>query len=665
MNLKRASFLAGTFTLVSGLVCLLGWLWRPPLLLALVPKAAVMAPNSALCFTLAGLTLLLLAQPTPGRRLLARGATGFVAIICCAHLLELGLGRDWGVDEFFISYLDRLPGYADARMASVSAISFLLLAAGFAFLLWRGRIWAGDALACALALVVGIVGLVFIAGYLVGEPVLFAFDPASMAATTAVLFVVLAAGLLCVALTEEFAHTHHPFVPLAGIPVEKKLSAGAGAAFGIVVLMGLLSYNNTVKFIGASRWVEHAQRMLTVLEDTLSNLAVAESNERGYILTGQESFLEPCRVAMDQSRRRGELLLLLTADYPESRKQIARLLPLVEARLTALRQLIDLRRTGQLEPAVQIVAEVNGRGLMERVRQEAEAFRALARAQLAERAAAREASRRRTLFTFAAAAVIVAAILLGVHFVVERDLSGRRRAEAALQRHNETLRGFAHTVAHDLRAPLRGIEGYARELRTHHGASLGERGRHCADQITAAAANLDQLVQDTLEFARLDGETVSTAPVDLPALVAALLRQREPQIREHGAEITTAFPVTHVTTWPRGLERVLANLLDNALKYSRRARPPRIGLATAETATDWLLTVRDNGIGFEMRHHDRLFGLFHRLPNAAGFEGTGAGLAIAKKITDRLGGTLRAESAPGEGAAFFVQLPKAAAGARV
>jgi signal transduction histidine kinase len=659
MNLKRATFLAGTIILIAGLTFLAGWLWQHPLLIGIGPNATAMAPNSAIAFALAGLTLMLLTRNGPEGLLLARTTTIVLALLSLARLLEFSLGQDWGVDEFFVSYSASLPAYVRTGMASVSAINFLLVTIGFVFLLWRGRIWAGDVLACSLAIVAGIVGLVFIAGYAAGEPVLFAFDSASMAITTAALFVVLAVGLLCAALTDDFAHTRDPFLKAAKVPIEKKLSAGAGAALGVVVLMGLLSYNNTVKFIESSRWVETTQRMLAVLEGALSNLSDAESGERGYVLTGQESFLEPHFLAVNQCKRRLQQLVRVTTGNPEQQERVARLIPLVNTRLEALRRVVALRRGGNPTEAVRLIADGEGRHLMGMIRAEAAALRSAARVQLAERAATREASRTRTLFTFAAAAIVVALILLGVHLLLEHDLSGRRAAEEALRRHNDTLRGFAHTVAHDLRAPLRGIGGYAHELNRHHGAGLDARGRFCVTQIAAAAVNLEQLIQDTLDFARLDGESVTIEDVDLRALIGALLQQREPQIRERGAEVTATFGATHLPTWKRGLEQVLANVFDNALKYSRHARPPRIGIETAATAGGCLVTVRDNGIGFDPRHHDRIFGLFQRLVGATEFEGTGAGLAIAKKITDRLGGTIRADATPGAGAAFFIALPRA------
>ncbi len=115
-------------------------------------------------------------------------------------------------------------------------------------------------------------------------------------------------------------------------------------------------------------------------------------------------------------------------------------------------------------------------------------------------------------------------------------------------------------------------------------------------------------------------------------------------------------PIT-MQSWERGLHQILTNLIDNAVKYSRNSRPPRLTISAEQTPSGCLGTVADNGVGFDMKYHDRIFGLFNRLVRADEFEGTGAGLAIVKMLLDKPNGTIRAESEPGKGAAFFVELP--------
>jgi light-regulated signal transduction histidine kinase (bacteriophytochrome) len=220
------------------------------------------------------------------------------------------------------------------------------------------------------------------------------------------------------------------------------------------------------------------------------------------------------------------------------------------------------------------------------------------------------------------------------------------------------LKGFAYTVSHDLKAPLRGIAGYAHEMDRQHRAGLGERALFCLKQILTATRNLDRLIEDLLHYSRLDAETPAETEVNVARLVESILNDRKSVILEHHAEVTVSISSTKVKTWERGLLQVVTNLIDNALKYSRNAKPPCIHISSQELSDAFRIAVTDNGIGFDMKYHDRIFGLFNRLVRQEDFEGTGAGLAIARKVTEKLGGRLWAESTPGAGATFFLELPK-------
>lgn len=233
----------------------------------------------------------------------------------------------------------------------------------------------------------------------------------------------------------------------------------------------------------------------------------------------------------------------------------------------------------------------------------------------------------------------------------------RKRAEAQLRAKNDELKGFAYTVSHDLKAPLRGITGYAQELERRHQDGLTERAKFCITQIITAAKNLDRLIEDLLRYSRLDAEVPTLTEVQLPELVQSILRDRTHTLTEAGVVVTVTLPPLTLRTWERGLHQVLTNLIDNAVKYSRQSQPPRLTITAEALPHACRVTVTDNGIGFDMKYHDRIFGLFNRLVRANEFEGTGAGLAIVKKLLEKLGGKIRAESAPGKGAAFWVELP--------
>ena len=241
---------------------------------------------------------------------------------------------------------------------------------------------------------------------------------------------------------------------------------------------------------------------------------------------------------------------------------------------------------------------------------------------------------------------------------LEHEINRRKRVEELLRARNEELKAFAYTVSHDLKAPLRGIDGYARELDRRHRQGLGERALFCLTQILTATRNLDHLIEDLLHYSRLDTETATDAQVNLARMVESILNDRKSAIIEHNVDVTVSLSLASVYTWERGLFQVLSNLIDNALKYSRDAKPPRIEITSHEIADAFRIIVSDNGIGFDMKYHDRIFGLFNRLVRQEAFEGTGAGLAIAKKVVEKLGGKIWAESKPGLGAKFFVEIPK-------
>ncbi len=241
---------------------------------------------------------------------------------------------------------------------------------------------------------------------------------------------------------------------------------------------------------------------------------------------------------------------------------------------------------------------------------------------------------------------------------VEKRTAELNSINERLRAKNDELKAFAYTVSHDLKAPLRGIAGYANELDRKHRGGLSERAHFCLTQILAAASHLDQLIEDLLRYSRLEAETPSLTEVHLGKLVETILQDRLLVLTEQKVEVTVDLSFSTMQVWERGLAQVLTNLIDNAIKYSRKAIRSRVRIAANALEGSWRLSVSDNGIGFDLKYHDRIFGLFNRLVRMEEFEGTGAGLAIAKKVLDKMGGKIWAQSAPGAGATFYLDVPK-------
>jgi signal transduction histidine kinase len=235
-----------------------------------------------------------------------------------------------------------------------------------------------------------------------------------------------------------------------------------------------------------------------------------------------------------------------------------------------------------------------------------------------------------------------------------RRRPSRRSGMAALPGAIEDAE-FGSMVSHDLRAPIRVVEGFTRIVKEDYADVLGRIGIDHLDRVLGAAARMNHMIDALLALSRLSSQPLDKAPVDLSQLAGYVvedLRRLSPE-REVEVEIE---PGLTATGDPTLLRLVLENLLGNAWKYTANSRPAQIAFARhpGEAAT---FTVRDNGAGFDMRFADRLFGAFQRLHSASEFPGTGIGLASVRRIVLRHGGTVRAEGQPERGASFHFSLP--------
>jgi signal transduction histidine kinase len=247
--------------------------------------------------------------------------------------------------------------------------------------------------------------------------------------------------------------------------------------------------------------------------------------------------------------------------------------------------------------------------------------------------------------------------MVALYTDLETNARQLQQSELKLQERNAELKGFAYTVSHDLKAPLRGIAEYAEELTREHFTGLTERASFCLSQIITATRNLDRLVEELLHYSRLEQETPTSTEADLRRIVDTIISDRTTTLQELGTEISIAIEPSRLLCWELGMIQILTNLIDNAIKYSRKANPPHLCIKGEKRQDGYHISVADNGIGFDMKYHDRIFGLFNRLVRSEEYEGVGAGLAIVKRIVEKQHGRIWAESEPGKGATFHVSLP--------
>ncbi|MBL8271635.1 ATP-binding protein [Steroidobacter sp.] len=220
-------------------------------------------------------------------------------------------------------------------------------------------------------------------------------------------------------------------------------------------------------------------------------------------------------------------------------------------------------------------------------------------------------------------------------------------------------RNYAHAVAHDLKAPLRAINGFCALLEQSAIGKLSAEERTYIERARQGAMRMATLIDDLLNYSRVEHREQRLRPIDCQVFVEDLIDEMSEAIRDVSAAIHLNVDSTPVLADREGLRIALANLLQNALKFSKHNPQPRIVIESHVEAGRYLLQVRDNGIGFDPEYRDKIFEIFNRL-HASGYEGTGIGLALVRKAVQRMEGDVWAEAAPGAGATFFVSLKLAA-----
>lgn len=264
-----------------------------------------------------------------------------------------------------------------------------------------------------------------------------------------------------------------------------------------------------------------------------------------------------------------------------------------------------------------------------------------------------------------------------------RDITERKQTEAALREAQEQLKqhatnleqlvaerteklqevigeleAFSYSISHDMRAPLRAIEGIAQALMEDYGEKLEAEGSGYLKRMMTAAVRMDQLIQDVLSYSRVVRTDIKTVPVDLDRLVINIVSEY-PDFQPPKAEVIIHSPLFSVMGQEASLTQCLSNLLGNAVKFVAPGITPRVEIWTEMAGEHVRLYIRDNGVGIEPRHRDRIFMIFERVHPETEFPGTGIGLAIVKKGVERMGGTVEVDSEPGKGTTFCLQLMRA------
>jgi PAS domain S-box-containing protein len=244
------------------------------------------------------------------------------------------------------------------------------------------------------------------------------------------------------------------------------------------------------------------------------------------------------------------------------------------------------------------------------------------------------------------------------------DITDRNRvrdelahANAELRRSNADLEQFASMASHDLQEPLRIVTSYLGLLERRHAGQLDAEAREFIDFAVDGATRMKGLIQDLLTFSRAGRQSLDVQNVPAESLVRRAVDNLKAAIEERSAQVSWDQPLPEVAADAGLLVQVFQNLVANGIKFQNNG-VPRVHVSVDEQATEWVFSVRDNGIGIDPRHSGRIFRIFERLNASDQYSGTGMGLAISQKIAERHGGRIWFDSQPGEGSTFFFSIPR-------
>lgn len=632
--------LAGALAVAAGLVVLLGWAADWPVLRRLVPGTVSMNPLTALGFLLAGLAVIWRGAGQAGQRF-AVGAALLMALVGAGKIAAYVLGRPFAPDQWLFRerLAEDLPGVAN-QMAPNTALNFVLLGAALLLPLRRGRISRGVRELALLAVLLS--ALLAIIGYAYRVQGLYEvglFIP--MALPTALIFALLAMGAL-----SEW-HGKAGFAALfasrgpGGLLLRRLLPAFGLVFFALGWLRiegerrglcdadtgtTLYTFFSILLFGGLIWWsarsLQFADQRRARMEADLERFFELSLDLFGIAsLDGRWRHINPAFAELLGHDR--ETLLatpFLDMVHPEDRESTVK----------------ELEKLGRGETTLHFTNRYRHRdgswhwiAWSSRGFPDEQLIYASGRDVTRAKAAAEETRR------------------------MNEELL---KKTAQLEVTNRELESFSYSVSHDLRAPLRGIAGFALALEDHVGTALDDTAQGYLRRVRGAADRMSDLIDDLLKLSRLTRAEMRWETVDLSALAGVVLaekRESEPDRNVH-ARIE---PGMAVQGDPDLLRILLENLLGNAWKFTRRQAVAEIEIGR-EIAEDGatVFWVRDNGVGFDMRYVHKLFSPFQRLHAQTDFPGTGIGLAIVQRVAARHGGRVWAEAGPDGGACFRFQL---------
>lgn len=579
--------------------------------------------------------------------------------------------------------------------------------------------------------------------------------------------------------------------PLSGrFSLKNRISLAFGLALLVLAIVAVASYRNIMQLRADVSWVEHTYQVSRTIRTLFSKLAEAESDQRGFVITGTPEFLKRFSLAEQSLPATLATLRDLTKDNPRQQRRLDTLQQLIVKKLAFAHENIEIRKHKSLEAAVQLVGTGRGYQLMDQISALIAEMQQEESQLMAERDQATDQTIRETTWVIAAGLLLAFLVVPAASFVTSREIGRRAQAEEAIEESeqkyrqlvenipdvvwtanltgkaifvspsvarvigfspeevyqggegmgfdrvhpddvervraayealfergerfeeeyrylrkdgewiwlhgravgvhekdgtryidgvisditarkrfeealrkaygdleavNKELEAFTYSVSHDLRAPLRHVDGFAKLLCEEFAPQLDATAQHYLSRIQAGTRQMAQLVDDLLNLARVGRQEPRRQATGLNSLVSEVVAELKPEAQGRPIEWRIGgLPFADCD--PALVKQVFANLISNALKFTRPRAPGIIEVGQLERNGQPVIFVRDNGVGFSMKYADKLFGVFQRLHRAEDFEGTGVGLATVQRIIHKHGGQVWAEAELDKGATFYFTL---------
>ena len=456
----------------------------------------------------------------------------------------------------------------------------------------------------------------------------------------------------------------------------------------VVGVNAVLAFRAIDSLLRSEHWVEHTWQVINRVESLMGSAKDAETGTRGYILTGEDAYLQPYQDAVKELPAKLSDFTSLTSDNASQQSRTQEMRAVLEERISLLQQSIALRREGSPDAVRAFVLNGTGKTQMDRLRQIGDEMDAEERRLLVIRTASAQSDGLHARLTIAVASALdfLLIVFISRYFYRERNLRVLNEETAArlaasrdelevrtkeieelnagleqrvkqrtaeLEATNRELEAFSYSVSHDLRAPLRTIDGFSLALEEDYTEAVDATGRDYIRRVRTGVQRMGQLIDALLQLSRITRAEITRSHFnfsELAASVAAVLEEQNP-----GVDLTFNIePGLEVEGDPKLLQVALENLMGNAVKFSSKKPAAIVDFGFDKEQNAWF--VRDQGAGFDIFYADKLFNAFNRLHGDKDFKGSGIGLATVARVVRRHHGNIWADSVVDHGATFWFTL---------